>query len=295
MRVLIIVILSILNFSCFVSADDSKWQYSLDAGLKMSLSTFSDNWSGNTAGTFIWISDLDASVQRLVGKWLDNEEILAFTFGQTTLQDKSSKKWSSLEKSADEIDLQSISKLSLGKTLNPCLALQLNTQVTDDEEENNFRYLNPIEMTESFGLTRAFGSKNKVYCNVRLSGALRQKYSRHNSLTDDSTGVVTYYTSSTKDGGAEMVLDFKWKKGDVFTLTSKTTVFQALIRSNPEIPLLNDFWKYPDIKTETQFSTNVTSFLQFTYYFSLNYDREVDQKFRFKQTVGVGLKFSFSS
>ena len=226
---------------------------------------------------------------------MDNEEILTFTFGQTTVQDKSSKKWSSLEKSADEIDFQSISKLSLGKTLKPCLAFQLNTQISDDEEENNIRYLNPIEMTESFGLTRAFGSKNKVYCNVRLSGALRQKYSRHNSLTDDSTEAVTHYTSFTKDGGAELVLDFRWKKGDVFILTSKATVFQTLIRSNPEILLLNNFWKYPDVRLETQFSTNVTSFLQFTYYFSLNYDREVDQRFRSKQTVGVGLKFSFSN
>jgi hypothetical protein len=295
MRVLIIVILSIFNFSFFVSADDSKWQYTLDAGLKMSLSTFSNNWSGNTAGAFLWISDVDASVQRIVGKWLDNEETLTFTFGQTTVQDKGSKKWSPLEKSADEIDFQSISKFSLGKTLKPCLALKLNTQVSDDEEANNFRYFNPIEMTESFGLTQAFGTKNKVYCNIRLSGALRQKYTRHNSLTDDLTGATTYYTSFTKDGGAEMVLDFKWKKGDIFSLGSKATVFQALIRSNTEVLQLNNFWKYPDVRLETQFSTNVTSFIQFTYYFSLNYDREVDQNFRSKQTIGVGLNFSFSS
>src|SRR5665647_1972345 len=110
MRVLLFVIFSIFNLSFFVSAGDSKWQYSIDAGLKMSLSTFSNNWSGNTAGTFVWISDIDASVQRQYGKWLDNEEILNFTFGQTTVQDKSSKKWSSLEKAADEINFQSISK-----------------------------------------------------------------------------------------------------------------------------------------------------------------------------------------
>ena len=295
MRVFIIVFFSILNLSFFVSAKDLKWQYSVDAGLNVSLSTFSNNWIGNTAGTFVWISDIDASVQRQFGKWLDNEEILNFTFGQTSVQDKNSKKWSSLEKSADEINFQSISKFFLGKFMNPCLALQLNSQLTDDEEEDNCRYLNPIEFTESFGLSRTFGTKNKALFNIRLSGALRQKYNRHNSLKDDSIGVVSYYSSYTKDGGAELVLDLRWKKGDAFTLYSKTTIFQALIRSDPEVPMLNEFWKYPDIRWETQFSTNITSFLQFTYCFLLNYDREVDQKSRFKQTVGVGLLFSLSN
>jgi hypothetical protein len=295
MRVLIIVILSIFNLSFFVSAQDSTWQFSIDAGLKMSLSTFSNNWSTNTAGTFVWLSDLDASVQRQFGKWLNNEEVFNITFGQTTIQDKNTKKWSSLEKSADEIDFQSISKLSLNKNMIPCFTIQVNTQVSDEDEENNFRYLNPVELTESFGLTRAFGAKNKVWCNIRFSGALRQKYSRHNSIIDDSTGAVTYFSSLTKDGGAELFMDFRWKKGDAFTFSSKATIFEALIRSNPEIPLVNNFWKYPDIRWETQFSTNVTSFLQFTYYFLLHYDREIEQKIQLKQTIGVGLMFSFSN
>lgn len=307
-----VVFLSILNLFAITFANDSKWQYSFDGGLKISLSTFTNNWNGNNSGTFVWESDIESGIHRKFSKWFENEEILNISYGQTSVQDKNTKHWSSLEKSSDEINLQSINKTTLGKILNPCIAFQLNTQFTDDEEENNLRYFNPLEITESFGITRGFKNNMGVSFNFRISGALRQKINRNSELLvntmnfdipgndstnteSDPTELVTYHTVMIKDGGTELVADFKWKHVNRFTLSSKSTIFKAFIRTNPNNPPVNDFWKYPDIKWETMFSANITSFLQFTYYFLFNYDREIDMKPRFKQTLGLGLSLSFSN
>ena len=291
--------ITIISLFCSITplnASDSDWQYSVDAGLKMSLSTFSNNWSGNNIGTFIWESDFEASIQKKLFKYLENEEKLNISYGQTSVQSKTDKRWSSLEKSEDEIEFLSTNKFFIGKLISPCISFQLNTQFIDDEEEFNKRYLNPLLLKESFGIVRAFGRRDKVFCNFRLSGALRQEINRFNEIVDDSTEtIVGYNTIINKDGGAELVTEFRWKKADHFTITSKSTIFKALIRYNPENPPKNDYWKHPDVKWETVISSNITSFLQFTYYFMLHYDREIDDRIRYKQTLGVGLSLSFSN
>ncbi len=205
----VVVFLSIFNLFATSFANNSQWQYSFDGELKISLSTFTNNWNGNNSGTFVWQSDIESAIQRKFSKWFENEEILNISYGQTSMQDKNTKHWSSLEKSSDEINFQSINKSILGKTLNPCIIFQLNTQFTDDEEENNLRYFNPLEITESFGITRGFKNKNGITCNFRISGALRQKIDRHselivNTMNFDTTGDGSTYTENDSDDNCNL-------------------------------------------------------------------------------------------
>jgi hypothetical protein len=293
---LLIMIICTYTFIFKAVAQDSQWQLSTDIDFKMSLSTFTNNWSGNYAGTFVWLSDFNVSAQKDISKWFNNEEDLKLSFGQTKVQDKTTKNWSLPQKSEDNIDFQSINKFSLGKKINPCLVIEAITQFYDIYEGTDKKcYLNPLELTESFGFTREFGKKDKLYLNARLSAAARQDINRHCPVLDDSTEIVSYQREITKDGGLELTSEFRWKKINRFNIYSNFGLFKSLIRSNPENPPENEYWKYPDLKWETNISINATSFLQFTYYFLLNYDREADKNYRFKQTLGIGLTFSFSN
>lgn len=278
------------------TAEDSHWQFSTDADFRMSLTTFTNNWNGNYAGMFVWLSDVNVSVQKDLFKWFNNEEDLRLSFGQTKVQDKTTKSWSSPQKSEDDINFQSINKFSLGKKINPCLVIQVATQFYDVYEGLEKKcYLNPLEITESLGFAREFGKKDKLYLNARLSAAARQCINRHSVITGDTTDIVSYQREISKDGGLELTSEFRWRKVNRFNISSNVGLFKSLIRSNPQNPPENDYWKYPDLKWETTFSMNATSFLQFTYYFLLNYDREADINYRYKQTLGIGLSFSFSN
>lgn len=278
-----------------VAEDDHPWIFSVESDFLMSLSTFTGNWNGKNTGTFVWVSSLESSLEKNFFGIIENEELLELTFGQTKLQDKETKHWSAPVKSADEISFQSNTNFVVPKYLKPCLTIQLNTQFTDDEYEDYITYLDPFELTESIGINYTAGKKDKLLFNTRLSGALRQSMNRHSEFVDDSTDSVMYHDVFTNDGGAELVLDVRWKKDTRLNLSSKLSVFQAMIRSDPENPAQNSYWKHPDVKWEAMVSTNVTSFLKFSYNILLNYDRELDSRFRCKQTLGIGLSFSFSN
>ena len=143
-----------------LSADP--WVYSADAGFILNGSTYSDNWTGGEVGTMAWKLLSNSMAEKQINPTINTKNTLELIFGQTYNQDIDSREWSPPLEGADRIDLESVMRFTLGWVLDPVIAARMQSQFYDNRVDNNERYINPINLTESFGVARAiFKSKKK--------------------------------------------------------------------------------------------------------------------------------------
>lgn len=272
-----------------------RWQYSLDADLTVALNTFSSNWKSKDAGSLAWVSKMTVMVKkRLYGKAL-SETTIKLIFGQTKLQDKSTKRWSSPEKSSDDIQVQSVLRFDIGKFIDPFLSAHLRSQFVDNRRDTDKRYLNPVEFTESLGFARDLIKTKSITWNTRFGCALRQRIDSDHPLPKDTVGHTLYVLDIVKDGGGEIVSEFKFLKPQTLMVNSKLKIFSAFISSEATKKAETDFWRYPDVSLETSVSFFLTRNLILSYYYNIIYDREFDKMPRSKQTLGAGLGIDLTS
>ena len=275
-------------------AQDTGWNYSVDANVTVALSTFSSNWTGNDAGTLVWVSRLNATARRALNKRLISENSLKLNFGQTKVQNKTTKRWSSPEKSSDDINLQTVMRFPVGQAIDPFLGFTLNSQFLDNRYDRE-EYLNPMELTQSFGMAREILKRDKMNWNLRIGCATRQSINKNFRVPGDSITPFRFKTDIVKDGGGELVSELKYKNNDMISIFSKIRIFEAFISSKAEKLALNNHWRYPDITWESILQFNLTRNILFSYNLILIYDRDVDEQSRIKQTLGAGLSINLSS
>lgn len=276
-------------------AKDSSWHYSIDGNFLITLNTFSDNWTGSSAGSVIWVSKLNGIWKRQLTDWILSENTLKLAFGQTKVQDKKSKKWSSPEKSSDNINFLSLLKFRAGGFIDPYISWNLNSQFLDNHADSHVVYMNPLEITESFGLARDLIKTGNVFWNFRLGSALRQKIDMNYFYKGDSIRPGYFGTEIINDGGAELVSELRLRSGNFLRFSSKLRLYQAFLSTVALKSSLNDFWRYPDINLECSVNLNVTKNVLFNYYINVVYDRETSIDAKFKQSMGAGLGINFSS
>jgi len=262
-KVLNLVVFAVMFLSLSVLA--APWIYSADASFVLNGNTYSDNWTGGEVGTMAWKLLNNSMAEKQINPKINNKNTLELIFGQTYNQDLDTREWSPPLEGADRIDLESILRFTLGWVLDPVIAARMQSQFYDNRVDDNQRYINPISLTESFGVARAIFKSEKKELIVRTGLALKQSIDR--GVIDPETSEKT--TDITNEGGLELV-------GDLITKTAD-----------------EDFWRYPDIDWENTFSAGITKYLKVDLYFQLLYDREIDEKPRYRQTMGLGLTYKF--
>ena len=293
MRLIPVSTILFLFFTANSLSQDSSWQYSVDGNTTVALNTFSNNWKGKDAGTLIWVSKLNLGLKRQISKQINSETACNLAFGQTKLQDKKTKRWSAPEKSSDNINFQSVLRFNIGQFIDPFAAMNLWSQFLDNSNDTYQRHLNPLKLTESMGLARDIVKKNSLTWNARFGCALRQNYDRDILIPGDSINKDSYRTELVKDGGSELVSEFRYNREKSLVISGKLGIFAALFSSETQELIKNDFWRYPDINFESTLSFYLTRNLIFSYNYNIAYDREIDKNSRVKQTLGVGLGFGF--
>lgn len=294
MKPYIIFLLIILSFfSSF--ALGSKWQYSIDGNFIITLNTFSDNWNGANTGSIIWVSKLNGFWRRQLTNRILSENSLKLAFGQTKVQNKKTKKWSSPEKSSDNMDFLSILKFSFGGFIDPYASLSLNSQFLDNDNDSSIAYLNPVQLSQSFGIARELIKTENFYWNMRFGCALRQNIDFNKFTPGDSLRLSSVGTKIINDGGSEFFTEFRFRKGDFLKFSTKLRLYEAFISSEALKSSKENSWRYPDINLESNIIINVTKNILFNYYINVIYDKETGSDFRIKQTMGAGLGICFSS
>jgi hypothetical protein len=266
------------------------WEKTLDLSLTATQSSYSDSWTGGEAGNVSWTSNANGIFAKQVFPILYLKNTVKLSFGQTLSQDKDTKKWSKPTKSTDKIDLESVGLFKIQSFIEPYMALRFESQFLDASATNYKRYINPILLTESFGLARQILKKEKNDILTRLGFAFRENINR-DFLPKDSNQTKT---ETATDGGAESVTDIKLVLSDKLGYIGKLSLYKAFFYSKkddfkgtPE----EDFWKAVDINWENSLTASISKYIQVIFYTQWLYDKQISKHGRLKQTLSLGLTY----
>jgi len=255
------------------------WKLSLDANLTMTLNTYSNNWAGSEKGSLSWATNWLGIAEKQMGKSFNTKNTLKLAFGQTKVQDEETDHWSAPQKSTDQIEFESVLKMTLNTWVDPFIGVRVTSQFLDGRDPGLAHYGNPVEVMESFGGRRDLVKKDALTWDLRLAGAARQHVDR---IWDDL---------NTSDGGIEMVTELNAVvRKDVVKFTSTLKLYEALMRAGSDT--LPDWWRHPDINWENKLTISVTRYIMISYYAQLLYDREIDANPTFRQALALGLSYS---
>jgi hypothetical protein len=256
-----------------------------------SFNTYTDNWDGGESGSLSWISQINFNGKRQLNKFLLNENTIKLSFGETRQQNEKDRLWSKAKKASDEIDLESVLNFTLNIFVDPFIALKIQSTFWDITDTLRTRYINPVTVTESFGLARSIVEKDAAKWNVRLGGAVREFVDR--KALNPKT--LKRETSKTVDGGIEFVSNFKASnKSGLVNYSNQLTIIEALVNSKSD-ELLNDYWKYPDIEWDHIIGFTISKYLMATMNLTVKYDREKDIDPGFKTSSTLGLTYSIKN
>jgi len=279
-----------LSFLLQQPAHAGPWKKHLDLNLTLTQNSYSDNWTGGEAGNVSWVANANSGFEKKHSEKLTSKTTVKLAFGQTHTQDRETKDWSKPDKSTDLLDIETLARFTLKAWVDPYLALRFESQFLDASYPELKRYVNPKKITESAGISRQFYKTEKNEILSRLGFALRQ------IITEDIADTALRKTeiNSTNDGGIESVTDVQLSLSDKISYTSKLSLYKAFFYSKSDelkgTPQ-EDYWKEPDANWENTVSVSVAKYVTVSLYAQLLYDKEIDKKGRFKETLSLGLTY----
>jgi hypothetical protein len=268
------------------------WSKSIDLGLNLTQNSYSDSWTGGEAGNISWVSKADAIFEKKFSPKFNFKNISKLQFGQTHTQDKVTKDWARPTKSTDKIDIENLGRFTLQSYVDPYVAFRIESQFLDASYDPIKRYINPILLTESAGVARVLYEKDKDQILSRLGFSVRQNINK--VIVDTLT--ETTETQTASDGGIESVSDIHVVLSDKLNYIGKLTLFKALYYSEKDdfagTPA-EDYWKAVDVNFENTVSASINKYVVVTLYAQLLYDKQVDLRGRFKETLALGVTYKF--
>jgi len=286
--VLILTLSGLIVFAGNLKADP--WSKAFDTDFTLTQNSYSDSWTGGEAGNISWVWNANGIFEKQINPKFMFKNSSKLSFGQTHIQDKTTKDWEKPQKSTDLIDIENLGLFTLHKYVDPYVGLRLETQFLDASFPGINRYLSPAKITESAGVARVFYKKGKDELLSRFGFALRQ------IITEDVIDTILTETerNSTNDGGLESVTDLKLTLSQTLSYTSKLSLYKALFFSNADdfkgTPQ-EDYWKAIDMNWENRLTVAVAKYITVSLYTQLLYDKQLDLHGRFKETLALGITY----
>ncbi len=292
MKILAIAIAAILAAAVPLCAQEEaeadtlgidSWYIVSDLNLTLTQSSYSENWDGTEVGALTWAFLWQNLAKRQLSSSLHNKTTLRLAFGQTHSQDEETKNWDRPRKSTDEIDLESLFRLTHGWMVDPYFAGRVQSSFLDDRDPARKHYLNPNLFTGSVGVAKLFIEEEKREFSMRLGGALRQFNDRYPELALDRK-------EWEHDGGIEFITTYFTPFGhDSLIYGTRLWTYKALYYS--EADPLNDDWKAIEVDWRNTLTANITSYLMVNLYVQLLYNEKIIDEWRLKETLSLGLTF----
>jgi hypothetical protein len=313
--------------------EPGRWYPSLESGITLTQSAYSDNWRGGDKGSVVWTFITNGTLENQLNEKANWKNALKLAFGQThqqVVRSDGARVWDSPEKSTDLVDYETILRFTLGWFVDPYVAGRFESQFQDvSDPAGRTLMLNPLKFKESGGVARQFIKDENRELLSRAGFTFRQ--SSRKLFLDPEEGTDTE-TKTTNDGGLEWVTDYKTKiLEDQVSWTSKLTLYQPVFYSYSDIfdalpgdslaaaGLPTDVGDYPmalDIDFENIFTTQITKYLSVNLYTRWVYDKydntvppaegslgeignpadvraAIRKAGQFKQTLSIGLTYRF--
>ena len=280
----------IIALAIIVNAE--AWHNELTAGVNINLDNYSDNWAGTEVSNIAWVFNINAIAEKQVTKIFNTKNTAKLSLGQTMNKDNVTDTWMDPNKSTDIIDIESIERLTMGWFADPFAGVRMESSFIDGSDTAQTFYVNPIRLTESFGIARILFKSENSQLSVRGGAAIRQliDYSAADSLGD-------LYTDIINDGGIELIGDYNTPLLDGAVLyTAKVTLYKALFNSQSDIlagtPQENN-WKAVDVYFDNILSAKITDFININMNVQILYDKEIIDDIRHKENLSIGINYRF--
>ncbi len=252
------------------------WKKQVVGDLNFTQNAF-DNWTQGGENSWTWALLINATLEldEAHFNWSNSGK---FEYGKTKVGDASARK------AADEIKLESVYTYKLTQLINPYAAIRAETQFDD-----GFNYdvtpkvktstaFDPLYITESFGA----GYKPSDIFKTRLGVAFKQ------TISDKKFGYAN--DPDTKDTiedlrsevGAESVSELNMPLSERILYNSKLELFSDISAI-----------KNVDVNWDNTFSAKVSELIKVSFNFRLYYDSDISIKRQIKQTLAVGLSYTF--
>lgn len=269
--------------------EPGKWYPTAEAGLTLTQSAFSDNWSGGDKGSVVWTAIFNATLVSQLNNQVNWSNELKLAYGQTLQQAADAngdRFWQKPAKSTDLIDFETIFRFTLHGWVDPYTSGRFESQFQDasDPLGRNLS-LNPMKFKESAGLARQFFNEDDRSLLSRLGFTLRQ--SRRRLFVDETSTNTNART--TNDGGIEWITDYKAAiLNKRVSWTAKFTAYQPLYYSKSDVfdgltaaqyeaagvdPDVGDFAKTVDLDWENIFTSQITKLISVNLYVRWVYDK----------------------
>lgn len=275
----LILITAILLAVAALSAE--AWEIDSDIMVNLTQSQFSDNWNGSELSNITWAATMNNTAQKQLAEWLKNKNTLKLAFGQTHLQKENaagdSVFWEAPQKSTDQIAFESLMQFTLKSFVDPYISLRAESQFLDESGAETL-LVNPVLFTESAGIMKTIIDAEKTKLNVRLGGALNERWNRRVS------GIPI-------DGGVEGIVEFKQILGLLnASYNTRLSAYQALFKS--DATAADDNWKALDYKWENLLSFNLWKLLSLNLSFDVIYEKEQSPDIQWKEILGLGFSYA---
>ncbi len=272
------------------------WNLAVDANLTLNQNAYTTNWGGGATGLLAYAINSNALAEKQLSSMVNTRNTLKLAFGQTSTQDTSGK-WGAAAKSTDEINFESVLRLTLGFVVDPYASAQLQSQFWDKSDATLSRYFNPLDLNEALGVARQVVKHGKTEMVSRLGFGLEQKFDRQ-VLVVDTLGLEFHRENrSSNYGGITFATDFTTPLAqEKISYTSKLTLFQALFFSGASALTGKpnaDYWKALDVGWDNTVAASITKYVMVNLTAQLLYDKEIDTKLRLKETLALGLTYKF--
>lgn len=230
-----------------------------------------DNWAAGGENSWSWQADVNAKFANDQEKynWTTSGK---FSFGKTKVGDAGSRK------AADEIKLESVYTFKMSLFANPFVAVSGLTQFTKGykyEADTSYavsEFMDPGYFTQSIGVGMIVNKNVKT----RLGAALKE------TVTDKYPKLYGKGKTMRTEFGAESVTDAEFFVMDNIKYVSKLELFSNFKGLDET-----------DVNWDNIFSAKVNSLITVSLNVRLMYDKDVSAKRQLKETLAVGLSYTF--
>ncbi len=313
--------------------EPGKWYPSLESGLNITQSSYSNNWAGGDKGSVVWSWIANGTLENQLDPKVNWYNILKLAYGQTHQQRvrAGERYWDRPEKSTDLIDFETIFRFTLGGYVDPFVSGRFESQFHDVSDSlGRGLTLNPVRFKETAGIAKQWINEEERSLLSRLGFTFRQT-SRLSFTTADPADDSTV-RETTNDGGIELINDYKTKiLDDRVTWTSKLSFYQPVFYSGKSdledvtedtlqargVDLdVAKFTTTMDIDWENIFTTQITKLISVNLYVRWLYDKydnsvkpeigdngsmlnakavsaAIRKAGQFKETLSIGITYRF--
>lgn len=275
-----LILLVLLGGFLFAQDEEKKkpeygWKKQVVGDLNFTQNAFTD-WQQGGEDSWSWALNINAKFENDQPdyNWSNSGKL---AYGESKIGDQGSRK------AADEIKLESVYTMKFGPTINPYAAVSFLSQFT-----KGYRYtdagkvavsnlLDPGYITESIGAEYRPNETIKTRAGLAAKQTFTSDYPGY--ADDPETAKIEDFKNEI---GAESVTDLNLKVSERILYESKLEIFSNL-QTTDEI----------DVNWDNTFSAKVSELIKVSFNFRLLYDKDMFYKRQIKQTLAVGLSYSF--